>query len=240
MKIIEIFKLMEDGFDIADDIFDYGVFFFASDVNVQKDDYYDQVQLFIARDLDIIKLDTEHYSICKISEFMDRHRKAFDKWMNNNYYEAYQPQNRVVATIDDEEFYDIYIELFNDIVCGNLSESNYKELYGYLMDEYSMYRLGLNETLRVINQSLRNGGYQVFTNNGNIYVADLSYGNVVHHRDGRITYKDCYLVKDEYITYDDVLDDYTLSDCGGKEYKVVIQEENLFGFAKIRKYRGVK
>jgi hypothetical protein len=135
MKIIEIFKLMEDGFDIADDIFDFGVFFFASDVNVEKDDYYDQVQLFIARDLDIIKLDTEHYSICKVSEFMDRHRKAFDKWMNNNYWEDYQPKNNPTYTIDDEEFYEMYIQLFESVVCGRLSEDEYKELYGYLMEE---------------------------------------------------------------------------------------------------------
>ena len=118
----------------------------------------------------------------------------------------------------------------------------YKENGTYMFQENNTinYRLGLNETLRVVKQSLRNSWYQVFTNNGNIYVADISYGNVVHHRDGRITYKDCYLVKDEYIKYDDNLNDYSLQDCGGKEYKVVIQEENLFGFAKIRKYRGVK
>lgn len=103
-----------------------------------------------------------------------------------------------------------------------------------------MYRLGLNETLSVVAHSLKHGGYQVFTNNGNIYVADLGYGNVVHHRDGRITYKDCYLVKDEYIKYDDNLNDYSLQDCGGKEYKIVIREEYLCRVGRIRKYRGVK
>lgn len=133
MKIIEVFKLMDDGFDIADDIFDYGVYFYATEE--EKNDYYEKVQLFIAKDLDIIELDTKDYSICKISEFMDKHRKAFDKWMNNNYYESWQPQNRAVATIDDEEFYDIYIDLFNQIVCGNLSESEYKELYECLMGD---------------------------------------------------------------------------------------------------------
>lgn len=102
------------------------------------------------------------------------------------------------------------------------------------------YKLGVNETLKVVAQALRNGGYRLFDDSGNIYVADLSNGNVIHHRNGLITYKDCYLVKDEYITFDDMLQDYTLSDCGGKEYKIIAREYSFYRVESIKKYRGVK
>lgn len=103
-----------------------------------------------------------------------------------------------------------------------------------------MYKLGLNKTLSVVARSLKNGGYRLFVDSGNIYVADLSKENVVHHRNGTITYKDCYMVKDEYIQYDDVLNDYSLQDCGGKEYKIVAKEYSWYRVESIKKYKGVK
>ena len=120
----------DDCFDICDDIFDYAVAFGVAYDN-ELNDYYDKVLNYMAHNIICIK-GGGIYKTCKISEFMDSHRKAFDKWMNNNYYESWQPQNLEIATIDDEEFYDIYIDLFNLIVCGNLSEEEYKELYEYL------------------------------------------------------------------------------------------------------------
>lgn len=100
-----------------------------------------------------------------------------------------------------------------------------------------MYRLGLNNTLSVVAHSLKHGGYRLFVDSGNIYVADLEKESVVHHRNGLITYKDCYLVKDKYITYDDAYGDYVLSDCGGKEYKIVAKEYSFYRVETIKKYR---
>lgn len=123
----------DDCFDICDDIFDY-VIAFGVPYDNELNDYYDKVLNYMAHNITCIK-GGGTFKTCKISEFMDTHRKAFDKWMNNNYYESWQPQNREIATIDDEEFYDIYIDLFNSIVTGNLSESEYQELYNNLIEE---------------------------------------------------------------------------------------------------------
>lgn len=120
----------DDCFDICDGIFDYAVAFSVPYDN-ELNDYYDKVLNYMAHNIICVK-GGGTYKTCKISEFMDAHRKAFDKWMNNNYDERWQPQNLEIATIDDEEFYDIYIDLFNLIVCGGLSEEAYKELYEYL------------------------------------------------------------------------------------------------------------
>ena len=102
-----------------------------------------------------------------------------------------------------------------------------------------MYRLGLNKTLSVVSRSLKHGGYKVVVDKGNIYVCVLDKESVVHHRNDTITYKDCYLVKDEYIEYNDVLGDYQLFDCGGKEYKITTNFMGTFVY-NLKKYKGVK
>lgn len=131
MKLIELLRVMDDGFDVADDLFDMGVYFYASD---NCGDYYDRVMLFFAQNIEVVKFQKDWYTICKIAEFIEANREAFDNFMNEVYNDAWQPQNRPKYTIDDEEWYDLYIDCFLNLVNGNFSESDYELLYGFLME----------------------------------------------------------------------------------------------------------
>lgn len=130
--------------------------------------------------------------------------------------------------INDEEFVE---ECVNDL--GNLEE---------LLKDISTWGvsdMGINEKLRIVNYDFKHVGYQALVHQGNIYVANLECEEFVCHRNGTITFKDCYLVKDEYFWYDEEQDDFWLNDCGGKEYKITVESWTL-KVLEIKKYRDRK
>ena len=132
MKIYDFMKFSDiDGFDIADEIFDWGTHFCIDMHNVAKDSY-DVVMTYFANNIEMVNYRQEWYSSCKVSEFIQSHRKAFDKFMRMVNNENYQPNDEI--TIDDEEFCDLYLSTFESLVCGNYAEEDYELLYELLLE----------------------------------------------------------------------------------------------------------
>ena len=132
MKIYEFMKFSNKwGFDIGDEIFDWGNYFAIDNYNTTKDSY-DIVMTYFANNIEMVNYNEDWYSCCKVSEFIQSHRKAFDKFMekcNNKYY---QPNDKV--SMDDEEFYDLYINTFANLINGNYAEEDYELLYDLLLE----------------------------------------------------------------------------------------------------------
>lgn len=131
MTIYEFMKFSDkDGFDIADEIFDWANYFGIDLHNTEKDSY-DVVMVYFANNIEMVCYRENWYSSCKVSEFIQKHRKAFDEFMRTTNNESYQPKEDV--TIDDEEFYDLYLMTFESLINGNYAEEDYEWLYDLLL-----------------------------------------------------------------------------------------------------------
>lgn len=134
----EAIEFIGDGFDIGDDIFDYGNYY-GYDLDLK--DYYDKVLDFMASKIEFVKYQKDWYSICKITEFIEKYQEQFDEFLNQVYREEYTPsyicEQEGIERIDcdDELFYEIYIQMFGDLINGNFSEKDYKKLYTILTKE---------------------------------------------------------------------------------------------------------
>ena len=72
------------------------------------------------------------YSTCYISEYIKKNIVAFNRFMNEENDEKFQPQH--YEEIDDETFYDLYLNTFENLVAGNYADEDYEKLLRYLKE----------------------------------------------------------------------------------------------------------
>lgn len=131
----EALEFVSEGFDICDDIFDFGTYY---DYDIKSKNYYDRLLDFMASKIEFVKYQKCWYSICKITQFIEAYQKQFDEFLNEVYFEEYTPKyickkyNIDKITSDDELFYDVYIDLFNQLVRGGFDENSYRRLFELL------------------------------------------------------------------------------------------------------------
>ena len=131
MTIYEFMKFSDkDGFDITDEIFDWATYF-GADLHDTTNDSYNVVMVYFANEIEMVNYKENCYSCCKVSEYIQKHRMAFDKFMKQANNSACQPDDEV--TIDDEEFCDLYLSTFESLVCGNYADEDYELLYELLL-----------------------------------------------------------------------------------------------------------
>lgn len=124
------------GFDIGDDVFDWGNYFDCpKDWNHCKD-YYDRVQLLIGLNLKVLYMDFDWYTTCNVTEFIEKNIKAINEFMNEYYKEGYRPMDfEKQYTSDDEEFWEVYFQwFFAPVLNGGFSEEEYEDLYKKLIE----------------------------------------------------------------------------------------------------------
>ena len=132
MTIYEFMKFSnKDGFDISDEIFDWATYF-GADLHDTTNDSYNVVMVYFANEIEMVNYNENWYSCCKVSEFIQAHRKAFDKFMKECNNKNYQPNEKI--TMDDEEFCDLYLSTFENLVCGNYADEDYELLYELLLE----------------------------------------------------------------------------------------------------------
>ena len=130
MKIYEFMKFSNKwGFDIGDETFDWGTYF---EIDNTTTDSYDVLMVYFANNIEMLNYKENWYSCCKVSEFIQEHRMAFNKFMEKCNNEYYQPNDEV--TMDDEEFFDLYINTFANLVNGNYAEEDYELMYELLLE----------------------------------------------------------------------------------------------------------
>lgn len=119
--------------DIADNVFDFLVFFGIDTEKKESEmDYYDKVINWFADNIEFERVDwwsNGQQITCKISAFIDNNRAIFENFLNQVYQPQYQPQNNDYIESESDEFYDFYMEMFEGLVSGNFSEKDYEILF---------------------------------------------------------------------------------------------------------------
>ena len=147
-SLYEVLKLQgHEDTDICDDIWDwcsnlgYGSYdsFEEIDNHFGKDNiegYYFKFILLCCLNIKVVKPQPQWYTVCKVSEFIDNNRKAFDKLMNEVNRDGFRPKDydHFIEKDDKEElFYDVYMRTFENLIIGNYSDNDYKKLVKYLL-----------------------------------------------------------------------------------------------------------
>ena len=135
--LYEIFGMMDvEGFDICDDIWDWGIYIGCPRTFKEcGDDYYEKCMLLFCLNIVCKKVQKDWYSICLVSKFIDENRDAFDKFMNEENREEYTPKyydHKLEIEDPEEDFYDVYMGTMESLIAGNYSDRQYKKLYEYL------------------------------------------------------------------------------------------------------------
>lgn len=136
MKLLELIKLNDDGFDISDKIWDWGNYFYCdADIENHKD-YYDKLMHLFAEHIDVIKFNKDWYTVCDVSGFIWNNLNAFSRFMNAVNNENFQPCIQgVCESVDDDLMFDIYIATFQELINGNYCDEDYEKLFYYLGGE---------------------------------------------------------------------------------------------------------
>lgn len=123
-------KKLDLNLDLADDTFDWCNCY---EINEIPKDNYDKCMLKFG-EMRCVDMNSG-YIICDICEYIDQHRKAFDKFMNEENKDCFKPMNYDRVEVDEEEFFDLYLTTFESLLNGNYCEEDYEKLNKYLDEE---------------------------------------------------------------------------------------------------------
>ena len=129
MTLYELVK-QDGGLDIGDNIYDWGNYF---DFYDDESDDYDRCMVEMAKEIEVVKINPNWFSCCKITDYLEKHKEAFTDFMNTFYDDEYKPQEEIEA--ESEEFYDYYFDLFTSLINGGWSDREYKWLADRLEKE---------------------------------------------------------------------------------------------------------
>lgn len=118
MNLYELVK-SKSGLDVCDKVFDVGMYFDFSD----DGDNYDRCMVDMAKRIEVIEVKENWYTICNITKFLETNKKIFDDFIEKFYKDEYKPKKSY--TPDEEEFYDVYVELFEQLVIGSWCDKHY-------------------------------------------------------------------------------------------------------------------
>ena len=110
------------GFDIGDDVWDWGVYF---DLPRTIDDNYDKFCEFVANNLTMVCYRDDWYSTCKVTEFLTKFDKAFRKFTNECNNENYQLGD---CEIESDQWFETIFPTFESLIVGGYSENDYGRL----------------------------------------------------------------------------------------------------------------
>lgn len=120
--------------DIADNTYDFIVNFACHIKRGDCQDSYDKVMRYFATKIELDKFDVDRPTLahCFINEFIKANLTAFNKFMEDNNREGYRVSDYDLVDEESDLWYDIYFGTFNNLVIGNYSESQYKDLLALL------------------------------------------------------------------------------------------------------------
>ena len=130
MTLYDLIKQAHCGMDICDNTFDYSTYIdFTENESGEPSSAFDAAMIAIAKRLKVLVINTEHYTTCEIAEFLSEYGKEFKTFLlEENIYPFPEPK-----TI--EEYYNEYIELFDQLTKGAWSEKSY-ERFAELLDSH--------------------------------------------------------------------------------------------------------
>ena len=81
MTLYELVK-QQGGLDIGDNIYDWGNYFDFSDDDC---DDYDICMVVMAKEIEVVNVNPNWFSCCKITEYLEKHKDTFTEFMNTFY-----------------------------------------------------------------------------------------------------------------------------------------------------------
>lgn len=134
MTIYELLSFVEgiEGIDIGDDVFDFVTHIDCKLKKGECNDNYDFCMRYFCTQIELSCYRPNWYSNAFISEFIKKHINAFNKFMNEENADNFKPQN--YDEIDDDLFYDLYLNTFENLVTGGYADSDYEKLLRYLKE----------------------------------------------------------------------------------------------------------
>ena len=128
-----------DGADICDEDWDWGIFLSCPDEgDIDKlDDAYDKFCLILCLNLTCQCVVQDWYTPCDVCSFIEKHRKAFDRFMEEENREGCRPSDypEPLKADEDKGYYEVYMGTMENLIAGNYPEGDYEKLIRYLMEE---------------------------------------------------------------------------------------------------------
>ena len=121
MTLYDLIKQAHCGMDICDNTFDYSTYIdFTETESGEPSDGFSAAMIAIAKRLNVLVINTEHYTTCEIAEFLSEYGKEFKTFLlEENIYPFPEPK-----TI--EEYYNEYIDLFDQLTKGSWPDKSYE------------------------------------------------------------------------------------------------------------------
>lgn len=134
LTLYEVIKVSNTDRDIADNIYDWAVYFGCDTDKDMNDceDYYDRAMLLLALNIEVEETN-DSYIICKVADFIEKYRKPIDKFFNKVHREEWQPRNMEKIEFESDEFYDFYMTCFESFISGGYSEDEYELFYKLML-----------------------------------------------------------------------------------------------------------
>lgn len=124
-----------NGFDISDTYWDWGTYFECPLKWEDCHSYCDACMLLFALNIEFVKFKSDWFSPCKVTEFIENNREAFDRFLNEAYREGYRPCDGDRLNADEDKgYYELYMDAMEQLLIGNFSESKYERLFQLLTD----------------------------------------------------------------------------------------------------------
>jgi len=142
MTLYDLIKQAHCGMDICDNTFDYSTHIdFAETESGAPSDPYSAAMIAIAKRLKVLVINTEHYTTCEIAEFLSEYGKEFKTFIVEEI--SYYP--RELKTI--EEYYDEYIDLFDQLTKGSWPYESYEKFTKLLESHHEDQKITVPEIL---------------------------------------------------------------------------------------------
>ena len=129
MLLSELIKL-SGGLDISDNTFDWGAYIEFTDEPNEEIDWYNEFCKEIAQRTEVVHINQDWYSPCKVSEMIVANMDAFKKFFNEENREGYRPMDYENAddSTSDDGFYEAYLQGLESLLVGNYAEEDYEKL----------------------------------------------------------------------------------------------------------------
>ena len=142
MTLYDLIKQAHCGMDICDNTFDYSTYIdFTETESGEPSDDFSAAMIAIAKRLNVLVINTEHYTTCEIAEFLSEYGKEFKTFLlEENIYPFPEPK-----TI--EEYYNEYIDLFDQLTKGSWPDKSYERFTELLENRPTLQKVTVSEIL---------------------------------------------------------------------------------------------
>ena len=121
-----------DGCDVCDEDWDWGIYVPLPEEG--SDDPYDRFCAMLCDNLHTNALNLDWYTPVDACRFVESHRAAFDRFLNEANREGCRPCDfdKPLKSDEDRGYHEVYMDSLEQLIAGNYPNEDYEILVGYL------------------------------------------------------------------------------------------------------------